>query len=579
MILTDDQRRRLEAALRSADLPAGLRDRLRRWLQPALSSDGRFILGNRHDLLRQLNSDLAQANSSRGAAEKERQGAALDEQGKQLVSRGGSGVESADEILDNGRQGLRHFADFLPSYARCAGLPGFDTVAVPALPTMIARYDAERGLSLRAYRADADRIGTCDQALDAITGTLDDCGLQLAGAWTGIAAGNALSYYRQFAELSRALRSRVGDCRRALDAAMAAVESAIYDKARSVRSLYRPSIDGKDYSMVASIVDVAWGSADGWKQMLEWFGRTGHGSAGRQFAEELARNWLLTVFAPDVEQAIRAFLTACEACETRVRAAFAELDEVLSAVPADPYLEIGTRITDRAGLLGGRSVDAGLPRKQDSGSAALPARSGPVVGRRLGPLHGGGEGHMSAALIHDGSLAAAGGYESAGSLTRPASFDGSSRDAAEPAWARQPPIETDQPIGAGAASGSPSHAVSAISGVGPQQLAVQSARHPLALVARAEPSSTGGNSVPPLAAGHSAAGVDEGSGAAADPTATHTSETAHIGYPAMGLPIGALARGGANREVARRYPVRDDLVGEPDLLEWERLGPVIGEVS
>ncbi len=37
------------------------------------------------------------------------------------------------------------------------------------------------------------------------------------------------------------------------------------------------------------------------------------------------------------------------------------------------------------------------------------------------------------------------------------------------------------------------------------------------------------------------------------------------------------AGGGQEQESARRYPQRGDVVGEEELEQWQRMGPVIGE--
>jgi hypothetical protein len=54
----------------------------------------------------------------------------------------------------------------------------------------------------------------------------------------------------------------------------------------------------------------------------------------------------------------------------------------------------------------------------------------------------------------------------------------------------------------------------------------------------------------------------------------------HQGGGVGGVPFGAGGRGaggGQEQESARRYPQRGDVVGEDDLEEWQRMGPVIGE--
>ena len=44
----------------------------------------------------------------------------------------------------------------------------------------------------------------------------------------------------------------------------------------------------------------------------------------------------------------------------------------------------------------------------------------------------------------------------------------------------------------------------------------------------------------------------------------------------MGAGMGRSA-GGGEQESGRKYPQRGDIVGDDDVEEWQRMGPVIGE--
>jgi hypothetical protein len=85
-------------------------------------------------------------------------------------------------------------------------------------------------------------------------------------------------------------------------------------------------------------------------------------------------------------------------------------------------------------------------------------------------------------------------------------------------------------------------------------------------------------------------GSDDAMGAASIPTqaspvagsaaAAGQQSGAHQGGAIGGMPMGAgmgRGAGGQEQEAARKYQQRGDVVGEDDLEEWQRMGPVIGE--
>jgi hypothetical protein len=94
----------------------------------------------------------------------------------------------ADEILDNGTLALRFFDLFLPLYDRCEGVPYFGSALRLSVADLQVRYDAERGLRLASFRADAERVASARERLDGVNDVLDDAGLELGSIWEGPAA-------------------------------------------------------------------------------------------------------------------------------------------------------------------------------------------------------------------------------------------------------------------------------------------------------------------------------------------------------------------------------------------------------
>jgi hypothetical protein len=77
-----------------------------------------------------------------------------------------------------------------------------------------------------------------------------------------------------------------------------------------------------------------------------------------------------------------------------------------------------------------------------------------------------------------------------------------------------------------------------------------------------------------------AASAPDGSSQVAGSAAAAQQPDAHQGGGLGGMPLGmgmGRAGGGSQQESARRYPQHGDIVGEDDVEEWRRMGPVIGE--
>lgn len=631
MGLTAVQRSRIEVALRLPNLPAGLRKRLTDLLRA-----GAFI-GNPNDAARDVGDLLSQAHCVAANDDAKRQADDLDRQHGQLVEFGGGGIATADEILANGRQGLAFFGAFLPSYQRCAAL--FETVPA-SMDELTRRYESESGLSMQTYRGDGTLVAAAYDELQTVNDELDDCGMQLGEVWSGAAAMAGIEYYRRFSLLADQLRGRIGDASRAVGNAMATLESVIFDKARSVHSLYVPTISGLNPSRITAVVDVALGSDVGWATMMTWFGFSpGRGERGRRAAADFTQLWLINGhqgrfgagFKEPFEDRFNIFVTACDSCERSVQRTFARLEEALARVPARPFAAMPGRI--------------GAPLPPLTPAAALRDSSKPArhaapdqPGRNAGPGDGSGSGAGSASDPGGGPGGGSGGGPggwSDGSTNRSSRHgDGPSGRGAEdigsvsdaaapptmpPAWqaasAPTAPAGTPSAIRSGSGVAATDIGTIPAAAVGTDTSGIGAALPGGA----GGPSS--GSSAPTASfgvvadrggdAGHSIAANVNGGAEAAGPSSAADgvgtphhlygvdaiqSDASHAesgggsgsgsgvsgsggpgGLPALGMPMGALGRSQGNRDALRKYPIREDLVGEDDLAEWARLGPVIGE--
>jgi hypothetical protein len=556
-VIPAELRARIEAALADPSLPADLRAALRRWLSP-------IVPGDPADVREQISRDLARVSAGQAARRVATARGRLAAQHERLVTQGGAGLATADAILENGTLGIRFFELFLPLYDRCEGVPYFGSALRMSVADLQVRYDAERGLRLAGFRADAERVTSARERLDEVNDVLDDAGLQLAATWDGPAAREALAYYRRFSLLADQLRHQVGTAGEAVRTAMATVESVIFDKVRSVLSLYRETSGGFDPAAVETIIDVALGTEHGWGEVLAWFGESGRGDSGRRLAQRTAQRWLQSVFKPDVEMQVRLFLQSCDWCRRGIREAFALVEVALASVPPDPFRALPHRL------------EPAPPRRQ-SGAAPRRARPGHIAGPTLPP----GAAHFDPGLGTERPLASP--------VVPTASRSGLSRS-------RLPALHSTLPV------------ASPVSGLHLHRAVVPTARDSGAATAPADAvglASTrdihvgGGIGEAPapsaLTAGTSFASIAPDPQAARTPSATAIrpespkSEssvtapaaatnvpTAHGGWPAFAMPLIPANRSGPS-QAHRKYLIPGDLVGADDLARWDELRPVLGE--
>jgi hypothetical protein len=572
-VIPVELRARIEAALADPSLPADLRANLRRWLSP-------IVPGDPADVREQINRALARVSAGRTALQATTARTHLGAQRERLITQGGSGLATADEILDSGTLGIRFFDLFLPLYDRCEGVPYFGSALRMSVADLKARYNAERGLRLASFRTDGEHVTSARGRLDGVNDVLDDAGLQLASIWEGPAAREALGYYRRFSLLADQLRRQVGTAGEAVLTAMATVESVIFDKVRSVLSLYRETSGGFDAAAVETIIEVALGAEHGWGELLTWFGESGRGDSGRRLAQRVSQRWLQSVFKPDLEMQVRLFLQACDSCRRGIREAFALVEVALASIPPDPFRALPHRVEPapphrRAGAAPRRASagDIGRPivppgtahvgsgvgtgvsgvgtgvrasSADSTASGSAPPRTGRLASHPTQTLVA----PVSGVRVHRAAVAAA--SDSAAPTASTA------RDSAAPFLADARGLvnasDVDDVGGRGeapallaAATGTPSASI---------------APDPQTTVA---PSPT---IIPPESA-------VSGSSVTA-PTAAANVPTAHGGVPGFAMPLIPANRSGP-REAHRKYRIPGDLVGAEDLARWDDLRPVLGE--
>ena len=553
-MIPEELRARIEAALADPSLPADLSAALRRWLSP-------IVPGDPADVREQINRDLARVSAGRAARQAATARARLAAQHERLVTQGGAGLATADEILDSATLGIRFFELFLPLYERCEGVPYFGSALRMSVANLQARYDAERGLRLAGFRADAERVTSARERLDEVNDVLDDAGLQLASIWDGPAAREALAYYRRFSLVADQLRRQVGTAGEAVRTAIATVESVIFDKVRSVLSLYRETSGGFDPTAVETLIEVALGTEHGWGEVLAWFGESGRGDSGRRLAQRIAQRWLQGVFKPDVEMQVRLFLQSCDSCRRGIRQAFALVEVALALLPPDPFRALPHRLEP-------------APPKRHPG-AARRARPGRVAGPTLPP----GAAHLDPVVGLGRSLASP--------LIQTASGSGLSRSTL-PAPHSTPPLAS--PV-SGLHLGAAVRAarVSVAAPVPADAVGSDSTRDVVGgMIGEPSASSalTAGTSFASAAPDPQASGTPSpmairpesatSESSVMAPAAATNVPTTHHGWPAFAMPLIPASRSGPS-EAQRKYLIQGDVVGADDLARWDALRPVLGE--
>jgi hypothetical protein len=560
-VIPAELRARIEAALADPSLPAELRADLRRWLSP-------IAPGDPADVRERINRDLAQVSAWRTARQAATARARLAAQHERLVTQGGAGVATADVILDNGTLGIRFFELFLPLYDRCEGVPYFGSALRMSIADLQARYDAERGLRLASFGADAKRVTSARERLDEVNDVLDDAGLELASIWDGPAAREALAYYRQFSLLADQHRRQVGTAGEAVLTAMATVESVIFDKVRSVLSLYRETSGGFDAAAVETIIDVALGAEHGWGELLTWFGESGRGDSGRRLAQRAAQGWLQRVFKPDVEMQVRLFLRSCDWCRRGIREAFALVEVALASIPPDPFRALPHRIDP--------------PPQRRVGAASRRGSAGHVAGPNLPPGPAPVNAGVQAGGVLAGPVPTARG--SAPSRSRPRSSHHTQTLAAPVSVVRVhraavAAVSDSAAAMDSAAASDPADTQGLVSTHGvPDLVGTGEAPAPSVLPTGApsassapDPEATG----VPSPATIRAESATSGSSATAPAAATGV-PTTHVGGPGFLMPLMPANRSGP-REVHHKYRIAGDLVGAEDLARWDELRPILGE--
>jgi hypothetical protein len=566
-VIPAELRARIEAALADPSLPAELRADLRRWLSP-------ITPGDPADIRERINRDLARVSAGHTVGQAAAARTRLAAQHERLVTHGGAGLATADEILDNGTLGLRFFDLFLALYDRCEGVPYFGSALRMSVADLRARYDAERGLRLAGFRADAERVASARERLDDVNDALDDAGLELASIWEGAAAREALGYYRQFSLLADELRSQVGTAGDAVLTAMATVESVIFDKVRSVLSLYRETSGGFDAAAVDTIIDVALGAEHGWGESLTWFGESGRGDSGRRLAQRTAQRWLQSVFKPDVEMQVRLFLQSCDWCRRGIRQAFALVEVALASIPADPFRALPHRVDP--------------PPRRHAGAARRRSSGGYAAGPNMPP----GTAHVSSGAGMAGALAgsvAPAAVGAAPSRSKPRASHPTHTLAAPASGVRVHRAAVASPMDS-AAAGNPAvgSETAAAASVPVETHGFVNSRDAYGVDGMGEASSgavVGGPSAsvaadPQATPAPSRTTVPPDSATSASsvtaPTAATDGPTTHGGASGFAMPLVPANRSGP-REAHRKYRVPGDLVGAEDLARWDELRPVLGE--
>ncbi|WP_127783946.1 hypothetical protein [Rhodococcus sp. X156] len=294
------------------------------------------------------------------------------QQGRQALEGARLGAAGSNDILDQGAPGLRYFEHFAPLYQRC--ISGSDISRDKA----VQLYDEQRDIDLATLRADAATM----------TSGADRLGVELArqraawdavsSIWTGRGGVAADAFVRTYLTEADSARGRTADLAAALGPAADGIEECVRVRASAVAELYAATVGGKTPSQIDEIISFAKDrhsvtSAPQAGRILQMFGgdvgptgdevgavantglRLSSGAGLLSVAQALAgqteaylqrlvdqavqcsRDFVTTVFIPDVESRWRLLTEVCASTDTAVRDLYRSVTAVAGAAEGHPF--------------------------------------------------------------------------------------------------------------------------------------------------------------------------------------------------------------------------------------------------
>lgn len=235
-----------------------------------------------------------------------------------------------EAILDWGAPGLAYFAGCYPLYQRYCGSDygGYRDAAALA-----ARYDEQRGLRSDQLADAAATVSAHFTAAQAWHHQHESCVVRLPHAWSGTpVADSVLAVLVQQLQLAGDDIDAGRAAADAMGAVAAAVAELVAAKATTTRALVAFAgnhpvvlVAGRPVADIAVMVETATAAQP---LVHDWAGEN---------AVTAARQWLDTVFAPEVRATIDVFVSLCDHVRDGIAELYEQLVRALNAVGATPY--------------------------------------------------------------------------------------------------------------------------------------------------------------------------------------------------------------------------------------------------
>jgi hypothetical protein len=231
------------------------------------------------------------------------------------------GYSTSDEILDEGREGLSFFADFIPVYDEAASLAGPGRYRGITFPNDIQRpFDELRGIDFRSMWNDGEHLVSAVEesgrhltALDRYWGTLS--------GWTGAAAEAATTHHDRFNQSASDFISKAAPAGGAIMGGVTNIQGTISQYSESIFGMYSQTCGGMTPQDVRGAIELAKGNVDS-SNAQYFMAKAADVTAGFL---TFGATWLLDYFGWGASDMVRQQLM--DAAKQRLRTFVVEFDQ------------------------------------------------------------------------------------------------------------------------------------------------------------------------------------------------------------------------------------------------------------
>jgi hypothetical protein len=230
------------------------------------------------------------------------------------------GYSVSDEILDEGREGLSFFADFIPVYDEAASLAGPGRYRGITFQNDIQRpFDELRGIDFRTMRTDGEHLVSAVTQSGDHLGALDRYWGSLSG-WTGTASEAAKQHRDRFNQQAGDFISKAAPAGGAIIGGVANIQSTVSQYSQAVYGMYSQTCGGMTVQDVRGAIELAKGNVDS-SNAQYFLAKAGDVTAGFL---TFGASWLLDYFGWGMSDMVRQQLM--DAAKQRLRNFVQEFD-------------------------------------------------------------------------------------------------------------------------------------------------------------------------------------------------------------------------------------------------------------